>query len=351
MYVMGKFCNLKAFAVLSITVLFVVIWILSTGTISLGKQPAVNGSHFFKTYVWNQESKVMESKSNKKRELISTNRSPVQSLVWTNKIQLCIMFNLFKMSPNKQAINLLVSYYSLFFNHIMLLFEGDWSEKPNYIPQNITFSGCKSNNGLFQQHCLLICLNETWDNGDKPEGYLYIADDMFVNLTKMSLLPVSHVWYINPDQMNYTARASVRNTWKWGQAMKPLETVVNNLPEKWKHVLVESVGFPDCIHASGLADIVYVPHLLARNMTDFMNYVIRKAKLISEVAFPLAVDIVAPNKTTHFIDGILWNGQRNLAMIEKSARTTHFVHPVKLSSKAQADLWKSLMEEVKAAML
>ena len=348
---MGKFYNLKAFALLSITVLLVVIWIWSTGTTSLGNQPAVNGSHFFKTYVRNQESKVMKSKSNKKRELIFTKRSLGQSLVWTNKIQLCIMFNLFKMSPNKQAINLLVSYYSLFFNHIMLLFEGDWSEKPNYIPQNITFSGCKSKAGWFQQHCLLICLNETWQNGDKPEGYLYIADDMFVNLTKMSLLPLSHVWYINPDQMNYTARASVRNTWHWRGAMKPLETVVNNLPEKWKRVLVESVGFPDCIHASGLADIVYVPHLLAKNMTDFMNYVIRTAELISEVAFPLAVDIVAPNKTTHFIDGILWNDQRNLAMIKKSARTAHFVHPVKLSSKAQADLWKSLMEEVKAAML
>ena len=341
-----KFYNLKAFALLSITVLLVVIWIGSTGTTSLGNQPVVNGSHFFKTCVWNQESKVMESKSNK-----STKKSLGQSLVRTNKIQLCIMFNLFKMSPNKQAINLLVSYYSLFFNHIMLLFEGDWSEKPNYIPQNITFSGCKSKDGWFQQHCLLICLNETWQNGDKPEGYLYIADDMFVNLTKMSLLPLSHVWYINPDLMNYTARASVRNTWHWRGAMKPLETVVNNLPEKWKRVLVENVGFPDCIHASGLADIVYVPHLLAKNMTDFMNYVIRTAELISEVAFPLAVDIVAPNKTTHFIDGILWSGQRNPGMIKKSARTAHFVHPVKLSSKAQADLWKSLMEEVKAAML
>ena len=58
-----------------------------------------------------------------------------------------------------------------------------------------------------------------------------------------------------------------------------------------------------------------------------MNYVIRTAKLISEVAFPLAVDVIAPNKTTHFIDGILWNGQRNLTMIKKeasSSRETEF---------------------------
>ena len=215
----------------------------------------------------------MESNSNmstKRFSNMSTKRYLGRSLVWTNKIQLCIMFNLFKMSPNKQVINLLVSYYSLFFNHIMLLFEGDWPEKPNYIPKKITFSGCKSKDGWFQQHCLLICLNETWKNRDKPEGYLYIADDMFVNLTKMSLLPLSHVWYINPKSMNYTARASLRNIWNWGKAMKPLETVVNNLPEKWKRILVQSVGFPDCIHAEGLADIVYVPHLLAKNMPQIL---------------------------------------------------------------------------------
>ena len=338
--------KLKAFAFLSITVLFVVICIWSTGKSFSKKQHAVFGTYFFEP-----ESKIMENKSSNRSESRSTNGSLSQSLVWTDKVQLCIMFNLANMSPKKQVMNLLLSYYGFFFSHIMLLFDGDWSEKPNYIPKNIAFSGCKSGRGWFQQHCLLICLSQTWDNGDKPEGYLYIADDMFVNLTKMGSLPLSHMWYSHPDQMNYTARASLRKTWHWGWAMNPLEAVINNLPAKWKHVLEKDVGFPDRLRPQGSADIVYVPHSLAENMTDFMNYVIRTANLISEVAFPLAVDIVAPNKTTHFIDGFLWGGERNPAIIEKKAKITHFVHPVKLSSKVQADLWKSFMEQVKAAML
>ena len=336
--------KLKAFAFLPITVFIVVICIWSTGKSSSKKQHAVYGPYFFEP-----ESKIMENNSSNRSESRSTNGSLSQSLVWTDRVQLCIMFNLANMSPNKQVINLLLSYYSFFFSHIMLLFDGNWSEKPNYIPKNIAFSGCKSLRGWFQQHCLLICLSQTWDNGDKPEGYLYIADDMFVNLTKMGSLPLSHVWYINPGQMNYTARASLLKTWHWPSNMKPLEIVINNLPAKWKQVLVQKVGFPDRLRAQGLADIVYVPQSLAKNMTDFMNYVIKTAKVICEVAYPLAVDIIAPNKTIHFVDGILWGGDRNLAMIEKKAKICHFVHPVKLSSKVQADLWKSFMEQVKAA--
>ena len=58
--------------------------------------------------------------------------------------------------------------------------------------------------------------------------------DMFVNLTKMSLLPLSKVWCIGTTNINYTARASLGNSWHWGRALKPLETVVKNLPAKWK---------------------------------------------------------------------------------------------------------------------
>ena len=323
--------NLKiVFALVLITIVFIVIWAVTNSDISR-YQLSPFGTYF-------NRCKTNECKYGP------------QSFMWTKKVQLCIMFNLNNISPKKEVIDLLLSYYSIFFNHVMLLFDGDWYEKPSYIPENVAFSGCRSHNGWFQQHCLSICLNETWENGDKPEGYLYIADDMFINLTKMSMLPLSKVWYLNMRTINYTARASLKK-WHWKEVMKPLETVVNNLPAKWKQVLVKYVGFPNHMHASGTADLVYVPHSLAENMTDVLNYVIKTASLMSEVAFPLAIDIIAPTDQAHFIQGYLWAAERTLENIKKTAKTAHFVHPLKLSSKNHIDLWKSFMEEVKAAAL
>ena len=277
------------------------------------------------------------------------NKSSRSLFSWTKKVQLCIMFNLKNMSPNKQVIYLLLSHYSYFFDHIMLLFDGKWNEKPDYLPKNVTFSSCKSTNGWYQYYCLRICLNETWDEDGKPEGYLYIADDMFVNLTKMSLLPLSKVWNIGTTNINYTARASLRNSWNWGRALKPLQTVIENLPTEWKQVLVKHAGFPNHLPARAISDIIYVPHWLAGNLTDGLNYVIKTAPLIHEVALPLVVNIVAPTDQVHFKYGYLWRGDRNVGMINKTAKRAHFVHPIKLSSRGQTDLWISFMEQVKAA--
>ena len=115
----------------------------------------------------------------------------------------------------------------------------------------------------------------------------------------MSLLPLSKVWYIGAANINYTARASLGNSWHWGRALKPLETVVKNLPAKWKQVLVKYAGFPNGLPARAISDIIYIPHWLAGNITDGINYVVKTAHLIHEVALPLVVNIVAPTDQVH----------------------------------------------------
>ena len=164
-------------------------------------------------------------------------------MLWTKKVQLCIMFNLNNMAPNEKAINLLLTYYSRFFNHITVLFDGNW-KKPNYLPKNVSFSGCNSQCGWFEHKCLCICLNETWGDS-QPGGYLFISDDMFVNLAMMSSLPLSQIWYIDTKPINYTRRASLVNTWFWNTALKPLEVVIEHLQTEWKDIIVKEVGFPD----------------------------------------------------------------------------------------------------------
>ena len=268
---------------------------------------------------------------------------PFASNLWTKKVQLCIMFNLNNIAPDEEAINLLLTYYSPLFNHIMLLFDGNRT-KPNYLPKNVAFSSCFSGRGWFEHKCLRICLNETWHDS-RPEGYLFIADDMFINLAMMSSLPLSQLWYLQPGNINYTARASLRNTWHWNWALKPLEDVIEHLPAEWKDIIVK-VGFPDRLPIAAVADIVYVPYSLAGTMTDVLTFITRTAQLISEVALPLAVDIVAPTDRVNLIDGLMWGAERgNNRSIENRARKCHFVHPIKLSAAPQARLWETLMEE------
>ena len=269
--------------------------------------------------------------------------SSIHSTLWTKKVQLCVMFNLHHMAPNVMAINLLLSYYSYFFSHIMVLFDGKW-KKPNYLPKNVTFSGCISGAGLFEHKCLHICLNEKWRDS-RPEGYLFIADDMFINIVMMSSLPLSQIWYLGAVNINYTARASLRNHWHWNKALKPLEVVIQHLPAKWKDVLVKKFGFPNRMPATARADIVYVPYSLAGTMMDVLTFITRTAKLIMEVAVPLTVNIVAPTDQVHFRDGYLKGKKITMSIVENQARKAHFVHPIKLSREPQARLWKTLMEE------
>ena len=96
------------------------------------------------------------------------------------------------------------------------------------------------------------------------------------------------------------ARASFANTWNWHQALKPFEIVIEHLPADWKEMLVKYFGFPGRLHAQANANIVYVPYSLTGNMIDILTF-ISKTAIISEVALPLALDIVAPTDQVYFV--------------------------------------------------
>ena len=109
--------------------------------------------------------------------------------------------------------------------------------------------------------------------------------------------------------------------------------------------MVKYVGFPGHLHAQANADIVYIPYSLTRNMMDVLTF-ISKTAIISEVALPLALDIVAPTDQVYFVNGYLWGRhRRDMNFIKKRAEVTHFIHPLKLSRGAEAYLWKTLLEQ------
>ena len=262
---------------------------------------------------------------------------PDKSRLWTKNIQLCIMYNYV---PGEYYVRELMAYYLRFFDNIMLLFDGKWPEKPSFIPEYVNFSECRSRHGHFQHVCLRTCLA---NGGRNVEGYLFIADDIFVNLSLMSTLPQSKLWFVDMKWVyDYTNKAAFTG-WRWPQYFNKTQLVVNNLLTKWKDVLVKFAGFPKQFHGHSLSDIIYVPQPLASRMFEVLSYIINTTDLFCEIAIPLAVDTVDP-QYVHMVWGYVQERNRtNRELITSTAAKAHFVHPLKLAIRPTADIWRDLM--------
>ena len=267
---------------------------------------------------------------------------------WTSDVQLCIMFNLMKMTPSEITVNMILHYYLLFFSKILVLFDGEWPDRPKYIPSSVAFSGCKSENGKLQHICLFKCMQYS---KKRALGYLYVADDMFVNLTMMSSLSPYKIWYINPATINYTSVINDEPTgWHWGHPdyyEYALKAVIDSLPTKWMNQLIETGGFPEYFSIRGIFDIIYVPEQYVNPLADVLSHIISTVDLFSELAGPLAVEIVAPQfERDTLIYGYLWHEKRTMSYIQETALRASFVHPVKLAKNgAEARLWQQLMDQ------
>ena len=261
---------------------------------------------------------------------------PDKSRLWTKNIQLCIMYN---HVPGEYYVRELMAYYLRFFDNIMLLFDGEWPEKPSFIPEYVNFSECISRHGAVQHKCLRTCLTSGARN---VEGYLFVADDIFVNLSRMSTLPRSKLWFVGMGVYDYTNQSAFTH-WRWPNYFKKTQLVVDNLPPEWKEVLVKFVGFPKRFHGNSFGDILYVPQPMASHMVEVLSYIINTTDLFCEIAIPLAVDIVDP-QYVHMDSGYLMSGNRkNRIVITSTAAKAPFVHPLKLAIRPTADIWRDLM--------
>ena len=272
-----------------------------------------------------------------------------QSRIWTNNVQLCIMFNLKNMGPNIATVNLLLRYYLQFFKHILILFDGKWLKKPNFIPHNVAFSGCHSKNGWYQHVCLKTCLQQTKKSRD-VSGYLFIADDMFLNLTRMSTYSRSKLWYIKTSTCNYTELITKHpKDWHWGPPNyfeNVLESVINTMPSEWRNNLKEYGWSYDRLPVRGIFDIVYVPSSLAPKLKKVLTFIVDTGDLFCEIAGPLAVEIVVrQSKRVILKYGYLWGEKRSIADIMRTANSASFVHPIKVGKPAERRLWQRLMEK------
>ena len=289
---------------------------------------------------------------------MSTEREQVSSKdqLWTKYVHLCIMFNLNRIKPNLQTINLLLEYYHPFFDRITLIFDGKWKKRPEYLPEYVKFFGCESHVGWFQHKCLNMCLSQPAD--DEVKGFFYIADDMFINLNNLASYNLSQAWCMTTgvydyDELMIKDKNEIHKIWMWwGPPLffeKVLKRVVDTLPTEWINQLQANVGFPDNYHGKGIFDIIYLPKSLASNMTRVLTHILScKEDLFCELAGPLAVGIVVPwDEKIEFTSSFLWGHQRNVDTIRIVAqkKALDVVHAVKLSEPDKAALWKELMDQ------
>ena len=138
--------------------------------------------------------------------------------------------------------------------------------------------------------------------------------------------------------------ASDKWVW-WGPPYnfaQKLKIVVKNLLTKWKNKLKATANFPENFQVHAISDIVYVPTSLVSNMTAVLSHIINTTDLFCEVAIPLAVSLVAPERVT-LLRGYM-DKVRSIALVKSMANTKHFIHPLKLSKKEYAELWIEYME-------
>ncbi len=191
------------------------------------------------------------------------------------------------------------------------------------------------------------------DQGEPDvDGYMYLADDNFADLTYMNSLPKSEAWFLELNTNNYSdSKSFTKDKWvHWHRhyGYAPFKQIVDNLPQVWKKVLIDNVGFPDRIHGHTISDLIYLPKSVRQIMMDVISYIVRTADLHCEIAIPLAVDIVAPRRQVEFpLTGFMLPSEKHKLEKFYEAINKHspFLHPLKLSVKPSADLWCQLMAE------
>ena len=273
---------------------------------------------------------------------------PKKANLWTINVHLCIMFN---WGSTEYRTRLLLSYYMRFFDVITLFFEGEPAPH-TYIPSHIQIFYVRTGNGFLQQRCVELCINQTAPN---TVSHLYIADDMFINIAKMSQLSLSKIWFIPISVHTFGDDSSFSGWYWWDKPLggytqyKRFVTVINGLPQEWKQVLIDKVGFPNRIHGHAVADIVHIPNAFAIQVTKVLNYINSVIDLFCEIAVPLALDIAQPIGREEMEEGNLWEQQRtDSGLVQSFIESRYYMHPLKTSTKFGVDFWcKSMNNQLK----
>lgn len=275
---------------------------------------------------------------------------PTKSKLGTKDVQLCIMFN---WGAGEYIIKILLAYYLRYFSSIMLLYDGDWPGGiSKYYPEGVTEMKVNTHQGWYQQRALYECLKR----GQKSNLHtLYIPDDMFVNISKLSAKnSLSSVWFTGGHYNDFTIQAQVFHDnwwWWWGTGnnyYEMLKRVISSIPHK-RMKMYEASGYPKHVAPHAVSDIIYVPQMFTNDMLESLQHDMGvEPELFCEILYPMLIDSTVPEShKVRFLDCNLWLEARSkLDLITECSRNKDFVHPLKLRDKFNRDLWCTFMNQM-----
>ena len=265
------------------------------------------------------------------------------------KIRLCIHFNT-EAAIKEKTVQILHREYSKYFDKIS--FSGP-VPKPVFLSDDVQYLHCDIPHVQLQQKCLVAHL-ETYPDAD---GYLYTADDAFLDLSRLAKMPHDKVWTIHGTAKDVRQASSfddkVWPLWSRPESYQALKHYVENLPDGWKDHLKELNGDEHIVHTLGLADVIYVPEGQRSNYIEVAKYFCGQPYIDHEVVTPVIRDLAVGNDYVPFIHGCLWWPDYNFQIQNEQGKSGEhdFMHPLKLSDPSQAALWSQLMDDVETSMV
>ncbi|XP_048258260.1 probable glycosyltransferase STELLO1 isoform X1 [Haliotis rufescens] len=244
---------------------------------------------------------------------------------------LIVVFNF----PHYENLAFLETMYSFHFPHIVYCGtnKDQFQNYTKLLLKNVTFIEVDIGGGWFAQNCLIQAMKMQYT----VDGYLYIGDDVLLNIWNIPILPLDRLWLFNSSVL----QPSDKTNWMWFSnpkvglktyqaALAALKLLDAHKYKIFKQMISRNSGKNDSLFFGG-ADIAYVPNKYKDDVLFFMEH-FSKFNLFVEIIFHTVFGGTEKWDNVFRMPGTyLWSaGERD--HIEKYYNKNDvFLHPVKIS--------------------
>lgn len=235
---------------------------------------------------------------------------------------------------------LLVVNYNWPFYHTIAHIEAFYKD---FFP-NIVFYGPKRGNGVhvlvnYYWYFAYRILADAMIRYPDYDGYLYINDDVMLNLWNFDRFDSNKIWFVwlKPIAWAYASRSKDWCWWKSSMGSSAIRPCLQDLPDLYKKNYIENMGQNNLTH--GGSDVLYIPQRLR---TDYINlaHFFYDYRVILEIAMPsICCCLESIDRWEIFNAKYLW-GPEQKKLFDLYSKELDYIHPVKLTKKENVEFVK-----------
>ncbi|XP_067664740.1 uncharacterized protein [Haliotis asinina] len=244
---------------------------------------------------------------------------------------LIIVFN----RPHYANLEFLQTVYGLRFPHVVYC--GTNKDKFQYYTKlfrtHLTFIEVAIGRGWFAQNCLIQAMKIQYT----VDGYLYIGDDVLLNVWNIRTLPFDRLWLVNSSVL----QPCDKTKWMWFSnpkvglktyqtALATLKAVDTDKYDTFKEMIWRNSKKKDALFY-GASDIAYVPARYKDEVLYYMEH-FSKFSLFVEIIFHTVFGGIEEWENVVKIPGTyLWYDGKRAHFDKYYNKHNVFLHPVKIS--------------------